>query len=307
MGQRQSLAAGAGPDRRRPDRDRHPVLPGRGEPNEHRAGPGARSLDGIAPPQARTRRRDRPHRDPSATASRCRSRPRGRRPPWAGAGGHHADRSRSRRGLWAGGRRVRRGPAQVRPAHRHLAGGGPWRRCSATCGPASSRTSSSPSSPAVSTTRRRGSRATTWSGGRPSCSPGRGCTTCTRRRSSGRTMPATCPLADRTVEAALADARRSDLALVGIGAMDAASTLHRGGHVGHADWARLLDAGAVGNINTRFFDAVRHPRSSCWTAERSRSPGTSSGRSRRSSRSPAAPNGPPPSAAPWPPGAWASW
>lgn len=66
-------------------------------------------------------------------------------------------------------------------------------------------------------------------------------------------------LADRTIEAALAEARRSDLALVGIGAMDAASTLHRGGHVGNADWARLLDAGAVGNINTRFFDRSGSP------------------------------------------------
>ncbi len=66
-------------------------------------------------------------------------------------------------------------------------------------------------------------------------------------------------LADRTVETALEAARTSDLALVGIGAMDTASTLYRGGHVERADWTRLLDAGAVGNMNTRFFDASGAP------------------------------------------------
>ena len=66
-------------------------------------------------------------------------------------------------------------------------------------------------------------------------------------------------LADRTVEAALAAARRSELALVGIGAMDEGSTLHRGGHVGGRDWNALLAAGAVGNVNTRFFDAQGRP------------------------------------------------
>ena len=60
---------------------------------------------------------------------------------------------------------------------------------------------------------------------------------------------------DRIVEAALEAGRSSELALVGIGQMDDASTLRRGGHVSPADWARLLAAGAVGNVNTCFFDA----------------------------------------------------
>jgi deoxyribonucleoside regulator len=64
---------------------------------------------------------------------------------------------------------------------------------------------------------------------------------------------------DRTVEAALAAARHSQLALVGIGQMDTASTLFRGGHVGRSDWARLIEAGAVGNMNTRFFDREGAP------------------------------------------------
>jgi deoxyribonucleoside regulator len=70
---------------------------------------------------------------------------------------------------------------------------------------------------------------------------------------------ATVLLADRTVASALAAARKSELALVGIGAMDVGSTLHRGGHVSPEDWEALLDAGAVGNINTRFFDRTGVP------------------------------------------------
>ena len=66
-------------------------------------------------------------------------------------------------------------------------------------------------------------------------------------------------LEDRTVRAALAAARRSRLAIVGIGQMDTASTLYRGGHVGRADWAKLVEAGAVGNMNTRFFDRRGEP------------------------------------------------
>lgn len=66
-------------------------------------------------------------------------------------------------------------------------------------------------------------------------------------------------LADRTVKAALDAAARSDVALVGVGAMDEESTLFRGGHVARDDWAALLAAGAVGNANTRFFDAAGRP------------------------------------------------
>jgi DNA-binding transcriptional regulator LsrR (DeoR family) len=65
--------------------------------------------------------------------------------------------------------------------------------------------------------------------------------------------------ADRTVKRALDAARRSEVALVGVGAMDELSTLYMGGHVPREDWARLLDAGAIGNVNTRFFDAGGEP------------------------------------------------
>ncbi len=61
-------------------------------------------------------------------------------------------------------------------------------------------------------------------------------------------------VADRNIEAALDAARRSELALVGIGQMDEASTLFRGGHVDPDDWALLRAEGAAGNINTCFFD-----------------------------------------------------
>ena len=66
-------------------------------------------------------------------------------------------------------------------------------------------------------------------------------------------------LADRTVKRALEAARRSEVALVGVGEMDEGSTLYMGGHVPREDWARLIDAGAVGNVNTRFFDATGKP------------------------------------------------
>lgn len=62
-------------------------------------------------------------------------------------------------------------------------------------------------------------------------------------------------LDDRTVGAALEAARRSELALVGIGQMDEHATLFHGHHVRREDWAELRGAGAVGNMNTRFFDA----------------------------------------------------
>jgi DNA-binding transcriptional regulator LsrR (DeoR family) len=60
---------------------------------------------------------------------------------------------------------------------------------------------------------------------------------------------------DRIVRSALAAGRASQLALVGIGQMDAAATLRRGGHVSRADWGHLAAAGAVANVNTRFIDA----------------------------------------------------
>lgn len=64
---------------------------------------------------------------------------------------------------------------------------------------------------------------------------------------------------DRIVRSALAAARSSQLALVGIGQMDDMATLRRGGHVSAADWTRLAAAGAVANVNTRFIDASGRP------------------------------------------------
>jgi DNA-binding transcriptional regulator LsrR (DeoR family) len=66
-------------------------------------------------------------------------------------------------------------------------------------------------------------------------------------------------LADRTIQAAIESAERTELALVGIGQMEPDATLHAGGHVGTDDWNRLVAEGAVGNMNTRFFDAAGEP------------------------------------------------
>lgn len=63
---------------------------------------------------------------------------------------------------------------------------------------------------------------------------------------------------DPIVQSALDAARRSEVALVGIGEMTPGATLVRGRHVSTEDWQRLVDGGAVGNVNTRFFD--RHGR-----------------------------------------------
>lgn len=60
---------------------------------------------------------------------------------------------------------------------------------------------------------------------------------------------------ERSVAAALSAAASSSIALVGIGDMGDESTLASGGHVGPADLAHLRSAGAVGNMNTRFFNA----------------------------------------------------
>ena len=66
-------------------------------------------------------------------------------------------------------------------------------------------------------------------------------------------------LSDPSVESALSAARRTQVALVGIGQITPAATMYRGGHVDEADWAILVRAGAVGNMNTRFFDAAGRP------------------------------------------------
>ena len=69
-------------------------------------------------------------------------------------------------------------------------------------------------------------------------------------------------LLDDGIAAALEAARHCDVALVGIGEMDGGATLVRGHHVAIADWRALSDAGAVGNMNTRFFDAAGGPAGS---------------------------------------------
>ncbi len=66
-------------------------------------------------------------------------------------------------------------------------------------------------------------------------------------------------LLDDSISAALDAARRCDVALVGIGEMGGGATLVRGRHVAIADWRALGEAGAVGNLNTRFFDAAGAP------------------------------------------------
>jgi DNA-binding transcriptional regulator LsrR (DeoR family) len=64
---------------------------------------------------------------------------------------------------------------------------------------------------------------------------------------------------DPTVESALAAGRACEVALVGVGQISPQSTLYRGGHVSQDDWSILVAAGAVGNMNTRFFDGDGQP------------------------------------------------
>jgi DNA-binding transcriptional regulator LsrR (DeoR family) len=66
-------------------------------------------------------------------------------------------------------------------------------------------------------------------------------------------------VSDRSVSDALAAAARSEIALVGIGSMGDDATLMRVGHLDQADRARLLQCGAVGTLNGRFFDALGRP------------------------------------------------
>jgi DNA-binding transcriptional regulator LsrR (DeoR family) len=66
-------------------------------------------------------------------------------------------------------------------------------------------------------------------------------------------------ISDSSVSAALSAAASSEVALVGIGGMDDEATLARGGHVTADDRHRLIGHGAVGNMNTRFFDADGRP------------------------------------------------
>ncbi|MFN8631852.1 MAG: sugar-binding domain-containing protein [Chloroflexota bacterium] len=64
---------------------------------------------------------------------------------------------------------------------------------------------------------------------------------------------------DGSIAEALAAAADAELALVGVGDVSDAATMFRYGEVTAADRARLLAAGAVGSMNTRFFDAQGRP------------------------------------------------
>lgn len=66
-------------------------------------------------------------------------------------------------------------------------------------------------------------------------------------------------MSDRSVRAALEAAVRSEIALVGIGSMGDDATLIHFGHLAEADRTRLLRNGAVGTLNSRFFDASGRP------------------------------------------------
>jgi DNA-binding transcriptional regulator LsrR (DeoR family) len=66
-------------------------------------------------------------------------------------------------------------------------------------------------------------------------------------------------LRDRSVRPTLVAAAASELAIVGIGDLDPTSTLVRGGHVTAAGHQHLVAAGAVGSMNTRYFDAAGRP------------------------------------------------
>jgi deoxyribonucleoside regulator len=66
-------------------------------------------------------------------------------------------------------------------------------------------------------------------------------------------------LADRSVQAALAVAAQSQIALVGIGDMCPEATLFKASHVLSADRDALLAQGAVGSMNARFYDANGQP------------------------------------------------
>jgi DNA-binding transcriptional regulator LsrR (DeoR family) len=66
-------------------------------------------------------------------------------------------------------------------------------------------------------------------------------------------------LADRSVQAALAIAARSEVALVGIGEMAPEATLFKASHILTADREALLAQGAIGSMNARFYDARGQP------------------------------------------------
>jgi DNA-binding transcriptional regulator LsrR (DeoR family) len=66
-------------------------------------------------------------------------------------------------------------------------------------------------------------------------------------------------LADRSVQAALAVAAQSDVALVGIGNMEPDATLLKTSHLSDSERESLLTQGAVGSMNARFYNAAGQP------------------------------------------------
>ena len=66
-------------------------------------------------------------------------------------------------------------------------------------------------------------------------------------------------LRDGSIRAALESAASSQVALVGIGTLDETAPLIRDHHISPRDRKRLLDAGAVGDMSTRFFNASGEP------------------------------------------------
>ncbi len=66
-------------------------------------------------------------------------------------------------------------------------------------------------------------------------------------------------LRDGSIRAALESAASRDIALVGIGTLDESAPLVHYGHISPRDRKRLLDAGAVGDMCTRFFTPAGDP------------------------------------------------
>ncbi|HEV2029106.1 MAG TPA: sugar-binding transcriptional regulator [Candidatus Dormibacteraeota bacterium] len=66
-------------------------------------------------------------------------------------------------------------------------------------------------------------------------------------------------LRDGSIRSALESAASRDLALVGIGTLDESAPLIRYGHISRQDRKRLLAAGAVGDMCTRFFTPDGNP------------------------------------------------
>ena len=69
----------------------------------------------------------------------------------------------------------------------------------------------------------------------------------------------TALLRDGSIRGALESAAASQVALVGIGTLDDTAPLIRDHHISARDRKRLLEAGAVGDTSTRFFDVAGEP------------------------------------------------